>query len=784
MSPAASKLARPATISGMGTLRPPGNVPPPPLTEVIPAPEVRPEPGAASPIPKPRPSETLVGSQAPLHTAEEANTAVDISSLTPADAERILAGVDAERVAHAARPPVARTAPGTLPPPPPLLRPNSSPPPPLRHPGSVPPAAPQAAQPGGLSSLTRPASARPPAPSPLASPPAARSSYPPPPPPRRGGTLLLYGGADGTAPVPPPTSAPSSQAAGAGSIRALLSRGSPSEPPRPPPAPVDALSAPRPREDSAVELSSGLLMDDSSELNVLARVPAQPISSSSLVEDPGSSPELELDEDPPPPIVAHAPRVNPSEPEIVPLPVAADLGDRTFPALGAEAAGLELEAAEAPTGSARLPLPVLPPRQTGAPIILPIARPAWVAPALVIGGAFTLALTVGVAAFAIKWVHGKLASADGPVSPTPSAVAAESASSEPGAATAPSASSVAAAEGESPGKGGQCVLAGAPHIVAPRALLKTGIETASTADQVALGVGLGDLEGFVVALDPTSFAAVATTKARATEPIRRVVPLLSPLSDLAMFLETPRRRDPIQSAHPVVADPPFVLGVANRKLVWAPSTSVDAAVIWPLASDTPVDAIRAAPLPGHAGYAVAFRQGTSIYVGSLHADKTADGELVRIGGLGAQIGAPALAVGKREAFLAWADRPGPTAPWAIRWLHWLPGKEPGEPTAFSIPAGGAGGQAMAPALTSLADGRMVMVWTEGIAAKHEVRAQALTSTGRPIGNAITVSADGVNAGQGMPALTPDGRGAVVFLATPTGTTASVVAVPVVCPAGG
>jgi hypothetical protein len=36
----------------------------------------------------------------------------------------------------------------------------------------------------------------------------------------------------------------------------------------------------------------------------------------------------------------------------------------------------------------------------------------------------------------------------------------------------------------------------------------------------------------------------------------------------------------------------------------------------------------------------------------------------------------------------------------------------------------------------------------------------------------------------MPALTPDGRGAVVFLATPTGTTASVVAVPVVCPAGG
>jgi hypothetical protein len=90
---------------------------------------------------------------------------------------------------------------------------------------------------------------------------------------------------------------------------------------------------------------------------------------------------------------------------------------------------------------------------------------------------------------------------------------------------------------------------------------------------------------------------------------------------------------------------------------------------------------------------------------------------------------------------------------------------------------------MAPALTTLADGRFVIVWTEGTGARHGVRAQALDANEKSIGTALTVSADGVNAGQGMPALTLDGRGAIVFMATPTGTMASVFAVPVICPGG-
>ena len=60
---------------------------------------------------RPRPSETMVGSTSPLHTADDANTVVDASSLTPGDAERIIAAADAERAATGRRP--AKLLPGS-----------------------------------------------------------------------------------------------------------------------------------------------------------------------------------------------------------------------------------------------------------------------------------------------------------------------------------------------------------------------------------------------------------------------------------------------------------------------------------------------------------------------------------------------------------------------------------------------------------------------------------------------------------------------------------------------
>jgi hypothetical protein len=68
-------------------------------------------------------------------------------------------------------------------------------------------------------------------------------------------------------------------------------------------------------------------------------------------------------------------------------------------------------------------------------------------------------------------------------------------------------------------------------------------------------------------------------------------------------------------------------------------------------------------------------------------------------------------------------------------------------------------------------------------ASHQVRAETIGASGDALGPPLTISADGVNAGQGQVALLPDGKGLVVYMTSPAGSTAAVVATPVACPSG-
>jgi len=803
MSPGAVQLSRPNTNQGVGVVPSAPEIPAPPLTEVAPAPAVRhdllasapdvelelsPEPVAKV---RPRPSETMVGSRSPLHTAEDANTIVDASTLTADDAERILAAADADGRAGASKRAATLLAPAAGLPPPPSLRRSSIPPPRAGAPDPFPSGLPR---PSATPSVTSPA------PSPAASPVAARGRSSFPPPQRRSSTLLIFGGAGGdpASPGNAPTTDP-------GSIRALLTKhanASEPPPPRPPPAaaqpPTPEPPPPaRPRAPSAEEISAGFLLDDTG--GHVVPPPPVPISSSSLVEDPPSSPELELEEDEPP-LAAYPPAAVPQPFSVAsdpfpsvppPPPMVTPDQHRVFPAVAAaDAAALAF--VEAPTQEAPLELvalgesigepshfdrPTAPPMMPRPPpriAFAPPPRPTWLVPVLTIGGAALLAIGVGCVAFVVKWVHSAVVGkTSAPVASSIAALPSPSASTAPGAVASADVPSVA-----------PCILAGAPHVIAPRALLRAGIETASSVDHIAVGMALADRDGLVVSLDPSTFSAISTSRSHADDPLKRVVPLLSSSSNVTEFFETThagkRPSVGLAAAHPLVADPPFILGVEDGAVVWAPSRTAATTQLWPLAGDTPVDAIRAVELPKHSGFAVAFRQGTSIYLGGLNSDRTVNGGLAHIAGLGPQIGAPAIAASSDHVLVAWADRASPSAPWAIRWLTWHPGTEPVPASPFPVPPGGSGGQAMSPSLTSLSGGRVVMAWTEGGGARHEVRAQALDSSEHFLGTTLTVSAEGVNAGQGVPALTPDGRGAVVFLANPTASTASVVAVPILC----
>jgi hypothetical protein len=117
----------------------------------------------------------------------------------------------------------------------------------------------------------------------------------------------------------------------------------------------------------------------------------------------------------------------------------------------------------------------------------------------------------------------------------------------------------------------------------------------------------------------------------------------------------------------------------------------------------------------------------------------------------------------------------------VRVTKFSPGEAPRDAVTFHPPAGGLGEQTMSPWLVAIGGGRYLFTWTEGAVSAHNVRAMMLDGDGAPLGDAFTLSAEGVNAGQAQAAFMPDGRGVVAYLAQ-KGKVYEVVAVPIVCPA--
>ena len=70
---------------------------------------------------------------------------------------------------------------------------------------------------------------------------------------------------------------------------------------------------------------------------------------------------------------------------------------------------------------------------------------------------------------------------------------------------------------------------------------------------------------------------------------------------------------------------------------------------------------------------------------------------------------------------------------------------------------------MSPALATVPGGRFLLVWTEGPASAHAVRAQTLALDGTRLGPPLELSPDGANAGQAQAAIGVGGNGVVAFL---------------------
>ncbi|WP_394835878.1 hypothetical protein LVJ94_03080 [Pendulispora rubella] len=323
-----------------------------------------------------------------------------------------------------------------------------------------------------------------------------------------------------------------------------------------------------------------------------------------------------------------------------------------------------------------------------------------------------------------------------------------------------------------------CTVVGASKMLAPRILLPSGVEVMRAPQGIALGFAAGPKDAAALVVDPRTLDVVARGKATAHGAIRRVLPVPSTKA-VGVALENERKGDRLQGRR-AVAGAPFDMGVAKGHVAWARHGSGKSTALWPLQGKAPVEAIRASPLEGtEGGYAVAFRHGDRMAFGTVDAKFAAKGELAYT--LGPQVGSPAMAASGDVVALIWASRATASDAWRLQWQRWRQGEAAPEPAKnFEPPSGGLGAPLMSPSIAGLGDGRFLVVWAEGPFANHQVRALTIDAKGEPEGPALSISADGVNAGQGQVLVSETGHGLVAYLAA-SGSDFELWATPVSCP---
>jgi hypothetical protein len=408
----------------------------------------------------------------------------------------------------------------------------------------------------------------------------------------------------------------------------------------------------------------------------------------------------------------------------------------------------------------------------------PRGRPQWFWPAVVVPA---LAVGAGIVALA-RSVAGTDRKADETTTSTPSGRS----SSAPSMPVALPGTPAEPRPGPPPALG-PCAVAGVATAIAPSAIVAAGVEVRPFGGDVAVGFARNDHEAVGVRLSPTSLAATFTARSRSKDPIRRVRPIATAKGSLVLAVDADRKGDPLTGRRTLPIDPPLQVGASGTNLVWSRPGGRASGTLWPISApisaDEDVDALRGATegAPGDTTTVIAFRRGGALWLGTATGYKALAprGDLARVDGLGSTIGSPAVALNDGVALAAWADRASSGDSWRLRWVRFKAGDPPGAARTFTPPASVQNGPAMSPGLAAVPGGRFLLVWTEGSASFHHVRALTLSEDGAPVGPPLEISADGANAGEGQAAVGAGGRGLVAFLESQDGGY-RIAATPIAC----
>lgn len=270
-------------------------------------------------------------------------------------------------------------------------------------------------------------------------------------------------------------------------------------------------------------------------------------------------------------------------------------------------------------------------------------------------------------------------------------------------------------------------------------------QVASLGDgQIAIGFAASATAAVGLTVNPTTLEAKRAFDRNEPRAIVGVVPMVGSGSvSFAVDTDSGSLRMPRTVDHAT----PFVLGMSKdgyARTVGGQSPET----VWEGGTTEKLTETRVATVDGF-GHLITFRQGTEIKVGWLTSDGAKKSELAQIAAGGMRVGTPNVAAHETEGLVTFAARPSDDAPWSVRIARAKHGELPRASETFTIPAGGPGGDAIAPTATGLPGQRWLLQWTEGPAGKRLVRAQTLARDLSPLGEPITVSPADAEAGQGV-----------------------------------
>jgi hypothetical protein len=281
---------------------------------------------------------------------------------------------------------------------------------------------------------------------------------------------------------------------------------------------------------------------------------------------------------------------------------------------------------------------------------------------------------------------------------------------------------------------------------------------------LAVGYARSSTEAVGLEIDPTRGTVKESFSRKASGNIARVFP--TPGRDEG-FVVTLEEQGPLRSAVHLAAPDSLVVGLADGAVVAAERADAQATPLWPVSGDEELEALRVAAA-GEQGHALVFRRGKVIWGGWMGPARAPIGQLTTIAGSGGPVGKPSISWNGREIAVIFADRPAGGSRWEIRAGRARTGAIPTTTEVIPLPDGGPGGDAFAPDIAALPDGRWLLVWTEGPPGSRAMRAQTLASDFTPAGDPIALSPPAGNFGQGILGVAGSYVGAV-FLSKPAST---------------